>query len=113
MDARLEEHIKHEIRKFKSSYGSFNLESYSDIEDKTVILTALFVEEQYRGKGHGNKLLEDAECAAKWYNFESICLKVDRSDWKEEWYKRHGYTFLEIEKDDDCEYVWLIKYLYG
>jgi ribosomal protein S18 acetylase RimI-like enzyme len=64
-----------------------------------------------RNQGHGNELLKAAEDIARENYFDELQLKVYRYDWKEAWYKRNGFEFLENGFEDNDEYAWLRKTL--
>lgn len=85
----------------------FSLYYYND-DPIDIYLSNVFVDEKLRGNGLGNSLLKVAYDRAKEINPKStLCLKCLKNSWVCNWYKRHGYTHMS--EDDDNNYVWLKK----
>lgn len=84
----------------------FALYKYDDDAD-TIYLSNVFVNEDSRGQGYGNVILDSAEKAAEKMGARTICLKVKNSSFAYEWYKRHRYTVIEKEEN----YIWMKKLL--
>ena len=87
-------------------YG-FALYRYDD-NLREIFLANVFVKENSRNKGLGNRILELAVLEAKKLKGEVLILKCDKNSWIHEWYLRKGFKDTSIEK----EMVWMCKELY-
>ena len=65
----------------------------------------LSVEEKYRRKGYGNRLLEEAENVAQRMGASVVSLAAKKGSFMFDWYQRSGYKPLF----SDSEYVTLYK----
>ena len=100
----------HHVSNYEDEVGSvFSLEWYTD-RPKDLILTNVFVKEHYRRQGIGNKILKEAELAAKVGNFNRLFVKVAGGTWMSGWYSRKGFDFYETDKYDGS-YIWKVKKL--
>ena len=54
----------------------------------------LSVEEKYRKRGYGNRLLKEAEKVAKTLGAKVVSLAVKKSSFMYSWYQRRGYKTL-------------------
>lgn len=91
---------------FYSGYNyTFALYVYND-DVKTMYLSNVFVSYFDRKQGIGNKILLMAETETRKHNADTICLKVLKSSWMHDWYKRHGYSDFR-EDEEDNEYIWM------
>lgn len=91
---------------FYSGYDyTFALYVYND-DVKTMYLSNVFVSYFDRKQGIGNKILLMAETETRKHNANTICLKVLKSSWMHDWYKRHGYSDFR-EDEEDNEYIWM------
>lgn len=93
----------------KDNSISFALYTYND-DTETLYFSSLFVDEQYRNNGYGNKILQWVFNYAKTNSFNAIVLNVVKGSWMQKWYERNGFIYVE-----DCtqpEYngnVWMRK----
>ena len=83
----------------------FSFYSYKD-EPNILYLSGLYVNEEYRNKGIGTKILEVAEEVAKSLNRHAIRLKTKKDSNAERLYRTHGYNSLTTEDSDE---IWLEK----
>ena len=83
----------------------FSFYSYKD-EPNVLYLSGLYVNEEYRNKGIGTKILKVADEVAKSLDCRVIRLKTKRGSDAERLYRTHGYNSLEIEDKDE---IWLEK----
>lgn len=74
---------------------------------RELFISNLFVLEEFRRSGIGQKLLDYSLEAAKKLGLREISLKVLSGSWMEEWYKRNG--FIEDHKHEKDK---LITYLH-
>lgn len=65
----------------------------------------LSVEEKYRKKGYGNRLLKEAESVAQMLGASIVSLAAKKGSFMHNWYQRRGYEPLF----SDSEYVTLYK----
>ena len=95
------------------TYGHMDLFYYSNIgmyrmtlcepryKSKAAFISTLIIDEEHRGDGHGNELLEHAEKEARAWNCNAISLEVEWKSWKRDWYERKGYVVVhELYYDD-------------
>ena len=95
-------HINDESGMFR-----FAVYIYDDDLD-TLYLSNVYVANEHRGKGLGNKILKTAEAIAKQLGVECLCLKAKTGSTAYKWYKRHGYNDLEVDEEDPtC--MWMKK----
>ena len=80
---------------FENEISRFSL-YYYDEDPKTIYLSFLLVEEEYRWKGLGTAIMEYAENFAREKGFTTIMLKTDLL-WMQRWYIKIGYDFLKAE----------------
>lgn len=83
----------------KSSFGMVAL----DVTDVNLLnngwcqayIWNLYVDEDKRGRGCGNRLIERAEQLAMELGHETVCLEFENGNrgWIKQWYARHGYAF--------------------
>ena len=83
----------------------FSFYSYKD-EPNILYLAGLYVNDKYRNKGIGTKILEVADEVAKSLNCHTIRLKTKKDSNAERLYQTHGYNSLAIEGRDK---IWLEK----
>lgn len=97
------------VWKYEAKDGSFRFAVYKyDGDDDTYYLANVFVDEESRGNGIGNFILDTAENAAKKANAKTLCLEVKTGSFAYDWYKRHGY--VDVGKDEDePSYTWMTK----
>ena len=88
----------------------FALYRYDD-DLETLYLSDIDVFKEYQGQGLGNKILEIAENTARKWNAKRIRLWCNKKSFVFDWYKRHGYEDMNIERDDTPGYEWLEKEL--
>ena len=82
----------------------FSFYSYKD-EPNILYLSGLYVNEEFRNKGIGTKILEVADEVAKSLNCHAIRLKTKIGSNAERLYRRNGYNTLKREGNQ----VWLEK----
>lgn len=56
-------------------------------------LSTIIVDELYRRRGIGSKLLDTAKLIAKEYFCEVLTLQCDEG-WKTDWYKKNGFVII-------------------
>lgn len=83
----------------------FSFYSYKD-EPNILYLSGLYVNEKYRNKGIGTKILEVTDEVAKSLNCHVIRLKTKKDSNAERLYRAHGYNSLVTEEKDE---IWLEK----
>lgn len=86
----------------------FALYTYND-DPYVTYLSNVWVNDESRGQGIGDKLLNVAEEMAIQHNAKVICLKVLVDTWVHDWYQRQG--FIDYIDDEDSNYVWMKKVL--
>lgn len=59
----------------------------------------LSVEEKCRGRGYGNRLLEEAEKVAQKLGASVVSLAAEKDKFTADWYKRKGYNPLFSDKE--------------
>ena len=84
----------------------FSFYSYKD-EPNILYLSGVYVNEEFRNKGIGTKILEVADEVAKILDCHTIRLKTKKESDAERLYKTHGYNSLAIEGRDE---IWLEKH---
>lgn len=57
------------------------------------------VEEKYRKKGYGNRLLKEAENVAQNLGADVVSLAAEKDKFTADWYKRKGYNPLFSDKE--------------
>jgi len=83
----------------------FSFYSYKD-EPNILYLAGLYVNDEYRNKGIGTKILEVTDEVAKSLNCHTIRLKTKKDSNAERLYHTHGYNSLATEERDE---IWLEK----
>ena len=83
----------------------FSFYSYKD-DPNVLYLSGLYVNEEYRNKGIGTKILEVADEVVKSLNCHTIRLKTKKYSDAERLYRTHGYNSLATEERD---WIWLEK----
>ena len=83
----------------------FSFYSYKD-EPNVLYLSSVFVNEEYRNRGIGTKILEVTDEVAKSLNCHTIRLKTKKDSNAERLYRTHGYNNLTTEDSDE---IWLEK----
>ena len=91
--------------KDESILHRFSFYSYKD-EPNVLYLSNVFVNEKYRNKGIGTKILEVVDEVAKSLNCHAIRLKTKKGSNAERLYQTHGYNSLATEGRDE---IWLEK----
>lgn len=86
----------------------FAIYRYDDDVD-TIYLSNVFVNKEYRKNGYGNAILNAVDNIAKEMRANAICLKVLKNSFPYEWYKKHGYSDLTVDKTEP-KFIWMIKY---
>ena len=86
-------------------YG-FTLHVYMD-DKEAMILANVKVNEDKRGTGLGNKILEMAKREASAYKAKELYLKCNINDWTHDWYKRHDFEDY-IMQEDSKDLMWMI-----
>lgn len=83
----------------------FSLHINLDEPDK-MILSEVYVNPEYRKRGFGNYILDNAEARASLKNCSSIWLWAEKDRWMLKWYERHGYESM-LDKDEGS--IWMRK----
>ena len=83
----------------------FSFYSYKD-DPNVLYLSGFYVNEEYRNKGIGTKILEVTDEVAKSLNCYTIRLKTKKGSDAERLYRTHGYNSLATEDKDE---IWLEK----
>lgn len=101
------------MEKYKTSFCYYNtknyrfaLYSYSD-EPEIIYLSNVFVNEDCRGRGFGNNILQKAAEEARATGGSYLRLKCLSTSWMHVWYKKHGFSDLCADKDES--YFWMEK----
>ena len=77
---------------------------------KIVYVDTIFVDEKYRRKGYGRRLMQEMECQAKELGVNTI--RLDTFNWQgTEFYKALGYEAVGgyANKDDSFEETFFVK----
>lgn len=82
----------------------FAFYTYKD-EPKILYLSNLFVDEAYRNRGYGTRILTSAEKVAGVIGATIIRLKVKKENPANKWYRKNGYSYMTSEDG----YDWLEK----
>lgn len=88
----------------------FALYYYND-DPSILYFSNLHVDEKYRNRGIGQKILDYVFEYTKKHEYKDIILNVVKDSWVQKWYERNGFEYIE---DADGEYagnVWMIKHL--
>lgn len=90
---------------------SFRFAMYRYDDDlETVYVSNIFVDEEKRGNGLGNMILDTATSMSKELGAKTMCLKVKKDSFAHQWYMRHGYTDIETDSENE-NYEWMRKQL--
>ena len=82
----------------------FSFYSYKD-EPNVLYLSSVFVNEEYRNKGIGTKILKIADEVSTYFKCNSIRLKTENGSNAESLYRKNGYKTLKEEGNQ----IWLEK----
>ena len=82
----------------------FAFYSYKD-ESNILYLAGLYVDDEYRNKGIGTKILKVADEVVASMKCNSIRLKVEKGSYAEKLYRENGYTTILEEENQ----IWLEK----
>lgn len=85
----------------------FALYMYNDDPD-SLYLSNVKVNQNMRGQGIGNKILNLVDEEAKKFNVSTIYLKVLEQEWMHDWYGKHGYSDFCYDEEDQ-NYIWMKK----
>lgn len=85
----------------------FAIYRYND-DKKIVYLSNVLVDKGHRKQGLGNNILNIADKVAKNLKANTICLKVKQNTFVHEWYGRHGYSDLSVDKEES-QFIWMTK----
>ena len=85
----------------------FALYMYNDDTD-SLYLSNVKVNQNMRGQGIGNKILNLVDEEAKKFNVSTIYLKVLEQEWMHNWYSKHGYSDFCYDEEDQ-NYIWMKK----
>lgn len=99
--------FQHVILMLDSGVGIIRVYQYFD-DQELVTLDMLNVEERYRNKGIGKKLMEWGEKIGKNLGVKYIYLQVEKGSWMEKWYSRLGYKFDKLNEEDP-KWIWMKK----
>ena len=89
--------------------GSFRFAVYQyDDDPDTLYFSNLFVNEDQRGNGTGNRILKQVDEIAKEKGVSTICLRVKKDSFVHRWYERNGYIYIEDDQEEPG-YVWMNK----
>lgn len=103
--AWLEKQISQDNAEDVDILNRFSFYSYKD-EPNVLYLSGVYVNEEYRNKGIGTKILEVADEVAKSLNCHAIRLKTKKDSDAERLYRTHAYNSLATEDKDE---IWLEK----
>ena len=70
-------------------------------KSKAAFISTVIIDENHRGDGHGNELLEHAEGEAKKFGCNAISLEVEWRSWVRDWYERKGFVVVHESYYDD------------
>jgi len=79
-----------------------------DDQPERIFLDSLSVLKKYRGNHYATKMQVIREKFGKKKGCKYAYLYVKRKSWMRKWYKRRGYVFVEVKKDND-QYIWMKK----
>lgn len=102
---KLEKQSEQDNNEDEAILHRFSFYSYKN-EPNILYLAGLYVNDEYRNKGIGTKILEVADEVAKSLNCHSIRLKTKKDSDAERLYRTHGYNSLVTEDKDE---IWLEK----
>ena len=63
-------------------------------KSNAAFISTVLIDENHRGEGHGNELLEHAENEARKWGCNAITLEVKWKSWKRDWYERKGFLVV-------------------
>jgi GNAT superfamily N-acetyltransferase len=90
--------------------GRFSAEVYKYKDDKTYVLSSLYVQPDCRKQQLGTFLQQYREQYIQSLGGTRCALFCLKNSFQRKWYKRRNYRYWK-KYDDDSNYVWLIKYL--
>ena len=105
IDAWLEKQSEQNNNEDADILYRFSFYSYKD-EPNVIYLSGFYVNEEYRNKGIGTKILEVADEVTKSLDCHAIRLKTKKDSDAERLYQTHGYNSLSTEGKDE---IWLEK----
>lgn len=91
----------------KAYANLYHYNGYSEI-----YICNLFVKEDCRGKGYGNKILRKALALSKKLGYERIYLWAEKDSWLQKWYEKKGFRIIQNRyyfKDKRCIWMCLDK----
>jgi len=108
-----------QVKKEKTDFGSrweigeegqfrFVVYRYDD-KDDALYLSNVYVEEECRGRGYGNRILTIAENIARRWHASSIRLWAEKDGFAYNWYLRHGYEDMGKPYEGKPNNVWMEK----
>lgn len=88
----IEENEIFQLVNYEDQKTLFGFYAYNNLDDKNVKLNFLFLEPQFIGKGHGQKLLSDCIERVKTLGYHSITLDADPN--ATAFYQRNGFKVV-------------------
>ncbi|MFW9788586.1 MAG: GNAT family N-acetyltransferase [Candidatus Thorarchaeota archaeon] len=86
--------------------------SFGTRNEDTAWIPLMHVHSKYQRQGIGSALLSFLEKKAKHLNFTKVRLETDSdAEWAVSFYKKHGYSIFEKNKNPWGYHVWLEKVL--
>lgn len=82
-----------------SGHIFFRLTAYHNwLDDRQIFLSDFSIDEEFRGKGIGNKTLDKIIEVCKELGGEQLFLGVEDDSWEKKWYERKGFTHYEYDE---------------
>ena len=84
-----------------SGHIFFRLTAYHNWRaDRQIFLSDFSIDEEFRGKGIGNKTLDKIIEVCKELGGEQLILGVEQDCWVEKWYERKGFKHYEYDEEN-------------
>jgi ribosomal protein S18 acetylase RimI-like enzyme len=84
--------------------------SFSTRDENTAWIPMMYVHSDYQRKGIGSSLMDFLEQRARDLDFSNIQLETDSdAEWAVNFYKKHGYSVFEKNKNPWGFHIWLEK----
>lgn len=84
-----------------SGHIFFRLTAYHNwLDDRQIFLSDFSIDEEFRGKGEGDRTLDKIIEVCKELGGEELSLKAKEDSWVEKWYERKGFRHCEYEGEN-------------
>lgn len=95
----------------EKAYSKVSLYSYSD-DINSIYISNLFVKESKRKNNLGNNMLCYALILAKLLNVKTVYIRVNKTSWMYEWYRRNGFIdSISQYRKGKSNMIWMEKTL--